>query len=79
MGEGIQTSNPHEIGFGTFNVTHTGINDSEKTSFTIGNGTSGFDRKNAFEIRRNGDIYMWIEGEYMKINDLLSMLAHETY
>ena len=79
MGEGIQTSNPHEVGFGTFNVTHTGINDSEKTSFTIGNGTSGFDRKNAFEIRRNGDIYMWIEGEYMKINDLLSMLAHETY
>lgn len=79
IGEGIQTSNPHEVGFGTYNVTHTGIDDSEKTSFTIGNGTSDFDRKNAFEIRRNGDIYMWIEGEYMKINNLLAMLAHETY
>lgn len=79
IGEGIQTSNPHEVGFGTYNVTHSGINDSEKTSFTIGNGTSDFDRKNAFEIRRNGDIYMWIEGEYMKINNLLAMLAHETY
>lgn len=79
IGEGIQTSNPHEVGFGTYNVTHTGIDDSEKTSFTIGNGTSDFDRKNAFEIRRNGDIYIWIEGEYMKINNLLAMLAHETY
>lgn len=79
IGEGIQTSNPHEVGFGTYNVTHSGIDDSEKTSFTIGNGTSDFDRKNAFEIRRNGDIYMWIEGEYMKINNLLAMLAHETY
>lgn len=79
IGEGIQTSNPHEVGFGTYNVTHSGVNDSEKTSFTIGNGTSDFDRKNAFEIRRNGDIYMWIEGEYMKINNLLAMLAHETY
>lgn len=79
IGEGIQTSNPHEVGFGTYNVTHTGIDDSEKTSFTIGNGTSDFDRKNAFEIRRNGDIYMWVEGEYMKINNLLAMLAHETY
>jgi len=79
IGEGIQTSNPHEVGFGTYNATHTGADDSEKTSFSIGNGTSDSDRKNAFEIRRNGDIYMWIEGEYMKINDLLAMLAHEIY
>ena len=79
IGEGIETSNPHEVGFGTYNVTHTGLNDSDKTMFTIGVGNSSFERKNAIEIRRNGDIYMWIEGEYMKINDLLAMLAHETY
>lgn len=79
IGEGIQTSNPHEVGFGTYNVTHTGADDSEKTSFTIGNGTSDLDRKNAIEIRKNGDIYMWIEGDFMKVNDLLAMLAHEIY
>ena len=79
IGEGIETSNPHEVGFGTYNITHTGLNDSDKTMFTIGVGNSSFERKNAIEIRRNGDIYMWIEGEYMKINNLLAMLAHETY
>ena len=42
-------------------------------------GTSDIDRKNAIEARRDGSVYMWIEGEYMKINDLLAMLAHETY
>lgn len=79
IGEGIRTSNPHEVGFGTYNVTNTGLDDSDKSMFTIGNGTSDFDRSNAFEVRRNGDVYMWVEGEYMKVNDLLSMLAHETY
>ena len=79
IGEGIKTSNPHEVGFGTYNITNTGFDDSEKTVFTVGVGTSDIDRKNAVEIRKNGDIYMWIEGEYIKINNLLAMLAHETY
>ena len=79
IGEGIKTSNPHEVGFGTYNITNTGFDDSEKTVFTVGIGTSAIDRKNAVEIRKNGDIYMWIEGEYIKINNLLAMLAHETY
>lgn len=79
IGEGIRTTNPHEVGFGTYNDSHTGLDDSDKSMFTIGNGTSDFDRSNAFEVRRNGDVYMWVEGEFMKVNDLLSMLAHETY
>lgn len=79
IGEGIKTSNPHEVGFGTYNITNTGFDDSEKTVFTVGVGTSDIDRKNAVEIRKNGDIYMWIEGEYIKINNLLAMLAHEIY
>lgn len=79
LGEGIKTSNPHEVGFGTYNITRTGFANSEKTVFTIGIGTSDVDRRNAVEVRKNGDIYMWVEGEYMKINNLLGMLAHETY
>jgi len=45
----------------------------------VGNGTSDEDRKNAIEIRKDGTVYMWVEGEYMNINRLLAMLAHEIY
>ena len=31
------------------------------------------------EIKDNGELYLYIEGEYMNINDLLAQLAHETY
>ena len=79
IGEGIITTNPHEVGFGTYNLSHTGIDDSEKTMFSIGIGSSGLNRKNAIDIRRNGDVYLLIEGEMMCINTLIAMLAHETY
>ena len=79
IGEGIKTSNPHEVGFGTYNITHTGLDNADKTMFTIGIGTSDLERKNAIEVMRNGDIYMWIEGEFMNVNKLLGMLAHEVY
>ena len=52
---------------------------AEQTIFSIGNGTSESDRKNAIEVRKNGDVYMWVEDEYVKVNDLLAMLTHETY
>ena len=79
IGEGIKTTNKHEVGFGTYNVSNTGLYDADKTMFSIGIGTSDADRKNAIEARKDGSIYLWIEGEYMNINNLLSMLAHETY
>lgn len=79
VGLGIRTTNEHEVGFGTYNDSHTGLFDSDKTMFTIGIGTSDIDRKNGIEVRKDGSVYMWIEGEYMKINNLLAMLAHETY
>jgi len=79
IGEGIKTSNKHEVGFGTYNQTHTGIADADKTMFSIGIGTSELDRKNGIEIRKNGDIYMWVEGEYIRINNFIGMLVHETY
>ena len=79
IGEGIRTTNPHEVGFGTYNVSNTGLADKDKTMFSIGIGTSDSDRKNGIEIRRDGTIYMWVEGEYMDVNRLLAMLAHETY
>lgn len=79
IGEGIKTTNEHEVGFGTYNVSNTGLYDADKTMFSIGIGTSDADRKNAIEARKDGSVYLWVEGEYMNINNLLSMLAHETY
>ena len=77
--ETLVTTNPHEVAFGEYNTSNTGENDADKTIFSVGNGTSDEDRKNAIEIRKDGTVYMWVEGEYMNINRLLAMLAHEIY
>lgn len=79
LGEGVITSNDHEVAFGTYNQTHTGENNSEKTIFSVGVGTSDDDRQNAIELRKNGDLYLWIEGQFICINNLIAMLANETY
>jgi uncharacterized protein YoxC len=71
--------NQYESAFGTYNVSHSSSEDSGSTIFSVGIGVSDYDRKNAVEIMKNGDIYMWVEGEFTKINDLLAMLAHEQY
>ena len=77
--ETLVTNNEHEVAFGTYNVSNSGPESSEKTIFSIGNGTSEDDRKNAVEIKENGDVYLWIEGEFMCVNALLGQIAHETY
>jgi DNA repair exonuclease SbcCD ATPase subunit len=74
ISEGNKTSNPVEAAFGTYNITHTGFANSDKTIFSIGIGTSDIDRKNALEVRKNGDIYMWVNGQYVCINNLLGQL-----
>ena len=75
MSEGVETTNENEAAFGTYNKSNTGYDNSEKTIFSIGNGTSELDRKNAFEVRKNGDIYMTVGGEYICINSLLEKVA----
>jgi len=70
---------PYETAFGTYNVSNTGDDPADRTIFSVGIGTSDEERKNALEIREDGSIYMWVEGDFMKINDLIGMLAHEIY
>ena len=77
--ETLVKNNEHEVAFGTYNVSNTSEQASGQTIFSIGNGTSDANRSNALEIRKDGSIYMWVEGDFMPINDLLGMLAHETY
>ena len=79
INETLERKNQYESAFGKYNISRTGETDADKTILSVGIGTSDEDRKNAFEIRQDGSIYMWIEGDYLKINDLISMLAHETY
>ena len=77
--ETLVTNNEKEVAFGTYNESNTGDDSSEKTVFSVGAGSSDAERKNAFEVRENGDLYLWVEGEYMCVNELLGQLAHETY
>lgn len=75
----LVTTNENEVAFGKYNVSNTDSEPSGKTAFSIGMGTSNDDRKNSVEIKENGDLYLWIEGEFMCVNKLLGQLAHETY
>ena len=75
----LERTNQYEAAFGTYNKSNTSTHPSGQTIFSIGIGTSDNDRKNALEVRKDGMLYLWVEGEYMCVNDLLSMLAHETY
>lgn len=85
------TMNNHDFGevtVGRYNETRreqdttTGeVIKSGTTVFSvgIGNGDNQEDRKNGMELRADGRLYLWVEGEYMCVNELLEQIAHETY
>lgn len=74
------TTNEHEVAFDEWNVSSTDESEpSGRTAFSIGIGTSDSDRRNGLEVRKDGSVYMWVEGSFIKINDLLAMLANEVY
>jgi hypothetical protein len=75
----LQRTNEHEVAFGEYNISNTSEDTSGQTIFSIGNGTDDDNRSNAIEVRKNGDVYLWIEGEFMNINKLLGQIAHEVY
>lgn len=72
-------SNTNEVAFGQYNVSNTSTNPSGQTVFSVGIGTSESDRKNAIEVRMDGSIFMWVEGEFINVNKVLGQIAHETY
>ena len=77
--ETLEKKHENEVAFGTYNASHISEDASGNTIFSIGNGTSNANRSNALEVMEDGSVYMWIEGDYMNVNKLLGMLAHETY
>ena len=73
-GNNVETKNKYEFGCGYCNVSNTsGIvyPYSGNTLFSVGNGTAGNARHNAFEIKQNGDIYFSLNGQDVKLQDQL--------
>lgn len=70
-GRYINANNESEHSIGKFNVSNTGSTDANKTLFSVGNGTSASKRHNAFEIKQNGDIYLSLNGQDVKLQDQL--------
>ena len=61
------TNTENEAAFGQYNISDL------NTRFSIGIGVSVDDRKNAFEVKQNGDIY--IEGVEGRIQDKLNEIS----
>ena len=73
-GNSTITKNQSEHASGQFNVSSsvsTIFGDAGNTLFSVGNGTSSNNRKNAFEIRQNGDIYITSGGTDIKLQNHL--------
>ena len=62
------TYNDSEHASGEYNVSNTGSTDADKTLFSVGNGTQS-SRHNAFEVRKNGDVYVTSGGTDVLLQD----------
>lgn len=71
-GIGTQTSNYGESAVGRFNESKEGL------IFSVGNGTSGEERKNAFEVYESGAVYFGLLDDIVEaINEKLSKDSFE--
>ena len=86
-GQNTIANNRSEHAMGEFNESHhlnNTFGSSGNTLFSIGNGTSATNRKNALEVMQNGDIYIYIKDandveQRICLNDLLTQLLGQTY
>lgn len=86
-GQNTVANNRSEHAMGEFNESNKAsdtFGSSGNTLFSIGNGTSATNRKNALEVMQNGDIYIYIKDangveHKMCLNDLLTSLLWQTY
>lgn len=69
-GQYTVANNESEHASGYYNVSNTGSTDADKTLFSVGNGASNA-RHNAFELRRNGDIYIQSGSTDIKLQDYI--------
>lgn len=64
-----ETNNVAEHASGRYNVSHTGNTTAASTLFSVGNGDENT-RRNAFEIRQNGDIYIRKNNTDVRLQDI---------
>lgn len=70
IGNSTIANNFAEHASGQFNVSNSGAEGKNNTLSSIGIGTSDDSRKNAFEVMRNGDLYVYGIGEYDGTNPI---------
>ena len=58
LGQYTQTTGTGELAIGVYNKSTKSDDPSIQTAFSFGNGTSDTNRSNAFEIKKNGDVYI---------------------
>lgn len=77
--EGVQTiaNNKAEHASGIYNQSTFSTNVSKATHFSIGIGTSDTDRKNAVEVKQNGDVYIIGIGGFTGANSDSSQSVQE--
>lgn len=74
LGTGVVALNDYEISLGKYNDS------TNDTAFSFGIGSSESDRKNAIEIKNDGRIYIWSEGKYVCLNEIIGRVdVNETY
>lgn len=74
LGTGVVASNDYEVSLGKYNDS------ANDTAFSFGIGSSENDRKNAIEIKNDGRIYIWSEGKYVCLNEIIGRVdVNETY
>ena len=66
-----QATNANEVALGKYNISNS------DTQFSIGIGTSDTDRKNAFEVKANGDVYITGIGGFTGANSSSSKSVQE--
>lgn len=73
-GDETEALNDAEHACGKFNVSNTGDTAADKTIFSVGIG-NGSERKNGLEVRENGDIYLWLNNSYVRLQDILNRIG----
>lgn len=74
----VIANNTYEHSQGLYNVSNTAATASGQTLFSVGNGTSNSARHNAFEIRKNGDIYVNDGTSDVRLQDTITGTAANT-
>lgn len=81
LGWRTETHNECEMACGRYNDSTESTSVAEQTLFSIGIGDGAqsdgtIARKNAFEAKRNGDLYMWLDGAYVRLQDAIKILKY---